>query len=208
MRPLTDEKPKPLLHVAGRALIEHQLEALRRGGIAEVVVNISWLGAKIREQLGDGGRFGLRIEYSDEGEQALETGGGIYRALPLLGEAPFLVVNGDIWTDFPFGSIELAENDLAHLVLVPNPAHNPRGDFALRRGRLRLDGANRLTFSGIGVYRPELFAGCSPGIFPLAPLLQQAAERNKASAERYGGVWLDVGTRERLEALRSRLEEV
>ncbi len=207
MRPLTDETPKPLLPVAGRALIEHHLDALGAAGIQDVVVNLSWLGGRVREQLGDGRRFGLRLRYSDEGEQALETGGGIYRALPLLGEEPFLVVNGDIWTDFPFGTLNLAGNDLAHLVLVPNPPHNPRGDFALDGGRLRIDGAVRLTFSGIGLYRPALFSECSPGKFPLAPLLVQAAKDDKISGEVYRGEWKDVGTLKRLEALRRRLEK-
>lgn len=205
MRPLTDSTPKPLLELGGKALIEHHLLALRQAGIREIVVNLAWLGGRLRTHLADGAAFGVRIRYSDEGRHALETGGGIHNALDLLGPGPFLVVNGDIWTDFPFGSLRLAEHDLAHLVLVPNPDHNPGGDFALRAGRILAQGEQRLTFSGIGVYREELFAGLEPGAFPLAPLLRDAARQGRVSGERYDGVWSDVGTPERLEQLRGDL---
>ena len=204
MRPLSDSVPKPLLEIGGKALIEHHLQALRRAGIREIVVNLAWQGKRLREHLGDGAAYGVRIRYSDEGERALETGGGILKALDLLGAGPFLVVNGDIWTDFPFDNVCLAEDDWAHLVLVPNPEHNPKGDFVMHEGRVVPDGEAALTFSGIGVYREELFAGCEPGAFPLAPLLRAAARRGRVSGEWYGGVWSDVGTPERLEKLRRR----
>jgi len=202
MRPLSDSTPKPLLKLGGKALIEHHIHALRRAGIREIVVNLAWQGHRLREHLGDGAAFGVRIRYSDEGEHVLETGGGVLKALDLLGAGPFLVINGDIWTDFAFGPLSLAENDLAHLVLVPNPEHNPDGDFALRAGRVLPQGEPKLTFSGIGVYREELFAGREPGAFPLAPLLRAAAAQGRVSGERYDGVWSDVGTPERLETLR------
>jgi MurNAc alpha-1-phosphate uridylyltransferase len=208
MRPLTLARPKPLLEVAGRSLIEHHLLALARHGFTEVVVNLSWLGSQICAALGDGARYGVDIRYSDEGPEPLETGGGIFRALPLLGPAPFLVLNGDVWMDYPYGSLRdrLGSDDLAHLVLVPNPPHNERGDFRLRDGRMLEDEpGERLTFSGLGVYRPELFAGCQDGVFKLAPLLRTAARAGRASAESYAGEWLDIGTPDRLAALDRRL---
>jgi MurNAc alpha-1-phosphate uridylyltransferase len=204
MRPLTDRVPKPLLTAGGRRLIDYHLEALARSGIREVVVNHAHLGDQIEAALGDGRAFGLRIRYSPEG-RALETGGGIHRALPLLGEGPFLVVNGDVWTDVDFGGLTLAASDLAHLVLVDNPAHHPAGDFALQSGRASVQGEPRLTFSGIGVYRAALFAGCRDGAFPLAPLLREAMAAGRVSGERHAGTWVDVGTPERLAALDARL---
>lgn len=210
MRPLTDHTPKPLIDVAGRPLIERHLVALKAAGVARVVVNLGWLGSRIREHLGDGTRFGLAVDYSDEGWPALETGGGIHRALPLLGTAPFVVVNGDVYCDYPLAQLverasQLAPTDLAHLVLVPNPAHHPRGDFACVAGRACADGPERLTFSGLSVLRPELFDGCAPGAFPLAPLLRRAIDAGRVSAERYDGLWSDVGTVERRKALEARL---
>lgn len=205
MRPLTDHTPKPLLQVAGRALIEYHIDALVRAGFTELVINHAHLGARIEEALGDGRRYGARIRYSAEGE-ALETGGGIFRALPLLGPAPFLVVNGDIWTDFSYAGLPAVPAGLAHLVLVDNPPQHPDGDFVLAGdGRVSAAGAPRLTFSGIGVYRPELFAGCRPGRFPLAPLLRTAMAAGQVSGEHYDGAWVDVGTPERLAALERRL---
>jgi len=204
MRPLTLSRPKPLLRAGGCAVIEHQLRALAAAGFGEVVVNLSWLGEQICAALGDGAPYGLSIRYSEEGPEPLETGGGIFRALPLLGPAPFLVLNGDVWTDYPYGELRhrLQTDDLAHLVLVPNPPHNERGDFVLRDGRVVEDASGeRGTFSGLGVYRPELFAGCQDGIFKLAPLLRSAARAGRVSAELYGGEWLDIGTPERLAAL-------
>lgn len=201
MRPLTDHTPKPLLRVGGKALIEYHLEALCRAGINEVVINTAHLSGKLHEALGDGQRYDIDIRYSDEGEQALETGGGIHNALPLLGEEPFIVINGDVWCDFPIARHVLCGNDLAHVILVDNPPHNPRGDFTVRKGRLLCEGKSLLTFSGIGFYHPKLFEDCSPGRFPLAPLLRRAADRGLVSAEHHRGRWNDVGTIERLQAL-------
>jgi MurNAc alpha-1-phosphate uridylyltransferase len=207
LRPLTDFTPKPLLVVRGRPLVEHLLEQLAAAGIADVVINVSWLGSQIRSVLGDGRRFGLAIEYSDEGSSALETGGGIYNALPSLGPGPFLVVNGDVWTDFDFATLcrsdALAPADLAHLVLVPNPARHPMGDFALQGGRVRSDGEPRHTFSGIGLYRADLFADCTAGAFPLAPLLRAAATRDRVAGSLYEGEWLDIGSPDRLARIRA-----
>lgn len=199
LRPLTDRTPKPLLPAGGRPLIEHLIGALVAGGITELIVNTAHLGEQVEAALGDGARLGARISYSPEGE-ALETGGGIHRALPLLGEAPFLVVNGDIATDFPFGSLRDLSVDLAHLVLVPNPEHHPAGDFGLHDGQARNGGEPRYTYGGIGVYRPELFRDCVPGRFPLAPLLRAAMARNAVSGQLHEGLWMDIGTVERLQA--------
>jgi len=225
MRPLTLERPKPLLQVGGRALIEHHLHALATAGFTEVVVNLSWLGEQIPAALGDGARFGLAIAYSDEGPEPLETGGGIFRALPLLcpmGVEPFLVLNGDVWMDYPYAVLReryaagLPGKDQAHLVLVPNPGHNPRGDFAYTDGRMiepvpgmaadtaaaaLLGSLPRYTFSGLGVYHPSLFNGCRNGIFKLAPLLRSAAVNGRVGAEIFHGDWHDIGTPERLAAL-------
>jgi MurNAc alpha-1-phosphate uridylyltransferase len=205
LRPLTDNTPKPLLRVRGRPLIEYLLGALAGAGVRDIVVNLAWLGAQIRETLGDGRRLGVAIAYSDEGAHALETGGGIHKALPLLGAGPFLVVNGDLWTAFPFASLlgpaVLSATDLAHLVLVPNPPQHPRGDFALADGRVRDDGTPRHTFSGIGLYRAALFDGCRPGAFPLAPLLRKAAAADRVAGSLYAGEWNDIGSPERLRAL-------
>lgn len=199
MRPLTDHTPKPLLQAGGRPLIEHLILALVAGGFSDIVVNTAHLGEQIEAYLGDGDGLGARIGYSREGE-ALETGGGIQRALPLLGEGPFLVVNGDIATDFPFARLRNRPAGLAHLVLVPNPPHHARGDFSLD-GEMVLDGGeSRHTFSGIGVYRPEMFRDLRPGRFALAPLLRAAMAEGQVSGELYGGLWMDIGTVERLAA--------
>jgi MurNAc alpha-1-phosphate uridylyltransferase len=213
MRPLTLDRPKPLLEVAGMPLIGHHLHALAMAGFRDVVVNLSWLGGQIRAALGDGSRYNVRIQYSDEGPEPLETGGGIFHALPLLGSAPFLVLNGDVWTDFPYAKLResLRPADLTHLVLVANPAHNPRGDFVLRSGRIVEDGeesgheGERLTFCGVGIYRPELFAGCEDGVFKLAPILRAAARQGRVSGELHDGEWLDIGTPQRWEELDRRL---
>jgi MurNAc alpha-1-phosphate uridylyltransferase len=201
MRPLTDRTPKPLLEVRGQPLIAWHLRALARAGVREVVINLSWLGAQLRAALGSGARFGLHISYSEEPEGALEVGGGIFHALPLLGADPFLVVNGDTYTDLDFARLSIPPRSLAHLVLVPNPAHHPQGDFTLRGGAVGTAGEPRLTYSGLGVFRPELFAGCSPGRFPLLPLLRSAIAAERLSGERYDGAWSDVGTAARLAAL-------
>jgi len=203
MRPLTDTVPKPLLRIGGAALIEYLIRGLARAGFRDLVINHSYLGDAIEAALGDGGRYGVRIRYSPEPGGPLETGGGIRQALPLLGDV-FLVVNGDIWTDYPFERLARSPAGMAHLVLVDNPPHHPHGDFALRDGRL-VPGEPALTFAGIGVYRAELFAECAPGRFPLAPLLRRAMEQQVATAEHYRGTWFDIGTPERLQALEARL---
>jgi MurNAc alpha-1-phosphate uridylyltransferase len=202
LRPLTDHTPKPLLPAGGRPLLEHMLEALVRAGFADIVINLAHLGWQIREQLGDGGRFGARIQYSDEGAHALETAGGIRQALALLGPEPFVVVNGDIGTDYDFSRLRRAPSGDAHLVLVPNPPHHPQGDFVLDEERVAPpgDGGQPHTFAGIGLYRAELFAPLPPGRAPLAPLLRQAMAAGRISGELHSGFWLDVGTSERLGA--------
>ena len=199
MRPLTDHTPKPLLPAGGRPLIEHLIVALVEAGITELVINHAHLGEQVEATLGDGSRWAASIRYSPEGE-ALETAGGIHRALPLLGDDPFLVVNGDIATDFPFATLLDRPIDLAHLVLVPNPEHHPRGDFGLQDGKAMDGGEIRYTFGGIGVYRPELFKDCVPGRFPLAPLLRSAMTLGSVSGELHQGMWMDIGTMERLQA--------
>ncbi|MCB2263480.1 MAG: nucleotidyltransferase family protein [Candidatus Thiosymbion ectosymbiont of Robbea hypermnestra] len=200
MRPLTDHTPKPLLRAGGKPLILYHIERLVAAGVREIVINHAHLGQCIEAALGDGSRWGARVRYSPEAE-ALETGGGIFQALPLLDGGPFLVVNGDIWTELAFARLRLADGLLAHLVLVDNPPHHPAGDFALAQGRVSARGVPRYTYSGVGVYHPELFRGCTAGAFPLAPLLRTAMARDLVSGERYPGRWLDIGTPERLQAL-------
>lgn len=200
MRPLTDQTPKPLLAVRGKPLIVHHLERLARAGVREVVINLAWLGERIRAALGDGGAFGLSIRYSEEGE-ALETGGGIYRALPMLGDEPFFVINADVFTDLDFASLQIDGQAWAHLVLVPNPPQHPQGDFALAGNLVSEVGLPRWTYSGIGLYRAALFQGCEPGRFPLRPLLQRAITAQRLHGQIYRGGWSDVGTVQRLEAL-------
>lgn len=205
LRPLTDTVPKPLVPIAGKPLIEHHLEALAAGGFREVVINQGHLGDLLPRALGDGERWGIQIHWSDEQPEALETGGGIFQALPLLGSAPFLVINGDVWTDYPLVRLRAVKCDWAHLVMVPNPEHNPRGDFALEGARIREDGADMLTFSGIGVYHPRLFGSCEPGKFSVVPLLRTAMTRHLVTGERFSGAWDDIGTPERLENLNQAL---
>jgi MurNAc alpha-1-phosphate uridylyltransferase len=207
LRPFTDSLPKPLIEVGGRALIAWQLAALRRAGFTDVVVNLSWLGERLRAALGDGRDFGVRLQYSDEGPVALETGGGILNALPLLGPAPFLVVSADIFTDLDFGGLRLEPAALAHLVLVPNPPHHPRGDFGLEGNRVVL-GEVRLTYGNVGIYRPEFFAGCRPGRFPLVEPLRRAIADGAVRGQLFTGQWSDVGTPERLAELNGRLAQV
>jgi N-acetyl-alpha-D-muramate 1-phosphate uridylyltransferase len=205
MRPLTDLMPKPLLPVAGKPLIGYHLESLARAGVRDVVINLSWLGAKIRQSLGEGSRFGVRIVYSDEGPVPFETGGGIFHALPVLG-SPFLVVNGDTWTDIDFARIALDADAQARLVLVPNPPHHPRGDFGLDGDDVVERETERFTYSGVGLYRREFFDGCEPGRFPLLPLLKRAIAARKVRGEVHRGEWLDVGSPERLAEVRERAE--
>lgn len=199
MRPLTLHTPKPLLAAGGVPLIEHQLRALIKAGYQAFVVNHAWLGEQIEAYLGGGERFGCRILYSPEGEP-LETGGGIFKALPLLGNEPFAIVNGDVWARYDYSALRLPEGALAHLVMVDNPPHHPTGDFALHEGRLAdLPAPGRaLTYSGIAVLDPALFEGCTPGAFKLAPLLRRAMAEGRVTGEYFAGPWVDVGTQERL----------
>lgn len=206
MRPLTDTTPKPLLMAGDEPLIGWHLRRLKAAGITEIVINHAWLGAKIEQTLGNGAAYGVNIAYSPEGETGLETAGGIATALDLLGDEPFLVINGDVLTDLDFqAACKRADdlgNDWAHLWLVANPPHNPNGDFGLTEtGRVlaQPNGGNGGTFSGVGVYRPELFAETKkrePA--KLAPLLRQAMQQNRVGGEWHTGLWLDVGTPERL----------
>lgn len=210
MRPLTDHMPKPLLPVGGKPLIVWHLERLKQCGFSDVVINIAWLGGMIPEALGSGEQFGLSIQYSDErGEPALETGGGLLKALSLLGDQPFLVINGDIWCDYHFSSISpLSNENLCHLVLVDNPVHNPDGDFCLQKnGQVRSEGMNKLTYSGISYLHPALFEGLKEGGQPLAPILRDAMRSGKATAEWHAGEWQDIGTPERLAQLDQALRQ-
>ncbi len=204
LKPLTDTTPKPLIPVRGKPLIVHHLERLRDAGYTQIHINTSWLADKLQAALGDGARYGVRIHYSYEGPEPLETGGGIFKLLPELGREPFLLVNGDVFTDFPFETLKhsLKPDFLAHLVMVANPAHHPEGDFHLSpMGHLRMQGAPKLTYSGIGVYRADLFKGCDAGKFPLLPLLKDAMRMEALSGESFGGLWSDVGRPEELETL-------
>lgn len=207
MRPLTDTVPKPLLEVGGRSLLARHIDALVGAGIRDIVINHAWLGERIEAALGDGSALGARIRYSPEA-RALETAGGIANALPLLGDAPFVVVNGDTFCDFDFRLVAdiaarmRAAELLAWCVLVANPPHNPDGDFGIDGERLLEHAPERLTFAGIGVYARELFAGIVPGTpAPLAPLLRAAARQGRAGAMVHGGRWTDVGTPQRLARL-------
>ena len=200
MRPLTDKLPKPLLKVGGVSLIERLIQALVSAGLGDILVNHAHLGQQILDTLGDGRRYGANIVYSHESEGGLETGGGIFRALDLLSD-PFLVVNGDILTDYPFDRLSAVMSGLAHIVLVDNPPHHSQGDFHLMGDHVTTQGPNKLTFSGIGVYRKALFRDCSPGKFPLAPVLRTAMAAGEVTGEHYGGRWWDIGTPERLAQL-------
>ncbi len=206
LRPLTDRMPKPLVDIGGKPLIEHHLEKLARAGFREVVINTGHLGEQIPAALGDGSRWGLSIAYSDEQPEPLETGGGIFQALPLLGPAPFAVVSGDIWTDYPYDRLRHVKCDVAHLVMVPNPPHHPDGDLALGGGRLRSEGDARVTFSGIAVYHPRFFDGCSAGRWRITNLLKDTADTKLVTGEIHRGAWFDSGTPERLDALRAFVE--
>lgn len=220
MRPLTDSTPKPLLAVGGKPLIVWHLERLAAAGVHEVVINSAWLASRLHDALDDGARFGVHIAWSHEGAEPLETGGGLLHALPLLGDAPFIVVNGDVYCDVDFTRLPRAPQTLAHLVMVDPPAHSPRGDFALQHdGRLVTHGEHLLTYSGIGVYRAALFAhwrrdvagtpgaDTDPPSFRLAPLLRAAMARGGISGEYFPGRWADVGTPERLAALDAQLRD-
>lgn len=202
MGPLTTMQPKPLLAIGGRALIEHHVVRLAASGIDEIVINLSYRGTQIRERLGDGSRYGVSIAYSEEGEPPLETAGGIVHALPLLGLEPFVLVNSDVFTDFDF-SVLVTGPRRATLVLVPNPEHNPRGDFGLDAAGFVSATPPLLTYSGLAVFDPRSFAGLAPGRRPLKPLLDAAIARRELQGLSFAGVWLDVGTPERLEAARA-----
>jgi MurNAc alpha-1-phosphate uridylyltransferase len=201
LRPLTDDIPKALVEVGGESLLERHLRSVRNAGISTVVINLGWLGERIVERVGSGAHYGLEVIYSPEGDNILETGGGIHKALPMLGSAPFLVVNADIVTDMPVPDVELAGATLGHLVLVPTPHYRDHGDFGLRDGLIYNDDAAKFTFSGVAIYRPELFDGCEAGRFPLAPMLREAADARQLSGSVYEGLWADIGTPERLAAL-------
>lgn len=205
MRPLTDHTPKPLLMVGGKPLIVWHLERLAATGFKEVVINHAHLGEQIETKLGNGSQWGLHIRYSPE-KTALETAGGIANAMPLLGDAPFLVVNGDVFTDIDFGALRLAAPDLAHLVMVDNPPQHAAGDFGLLDGKLNAEGTVKLTFSGVGLYQPSLFAGIVRGEGArLAPLLKAAMADGLVSGTHHSGQWHDIGTPERLQTLDSQL---
>jgi MurNAc alpha-1-phosphate uridylyltransferase len=205
LRPLTDTTPKPLIKVAGKSLIEYHLINLAKAGITKIIINTAWLAEKIHEQLGDGSNYGVSIQYSDEGE-ALETAGGIINALPLLGNEPFLVINGDIWFDYDLSKLpELATDKQAHLVLIENPEHNKKGDFALHNNVIKNTTGVMYTFSGIGLYCADFFAEQKPGAAPLAPIIRNKSKENLVSGEIYIGEWTDVGTLKRLQELEKKL---
>lgn len=200
MRPVSDATPKALLEVAGVSLLERHLRMLASAGATTVVINLGWLGEQIVERIGSGSELGVQVVYSPEYETVLETGGGIRRALPMLGTQPFWVVNADIYTDFQVPAATLGQGELAHLILVPIPRHRAGGDFALVDGKVRNAAEPAYTFSGIACYAPAFFASVAAGRFPLAPLLRQAADQAQLGGSVHGGVWRDIGTPERLDA--------
>jgi MurNAc alpha-1-phosphate uridylyltransferase len=206
MKPLTDMTPKPLLQAGGKPLLQYHIEALAAASVREIVINTGVHGDQIEAYFGGGAGFGVVIRYSHEGDQPLGTGGGIQRALPMLGNTPFILVNGDIWTDFDFSGLPSAPDGLAHLVLKDNPEHNPAGDFVLTGTRVHDQGQRRLTYTGIGVYDPRLFAGEQvTGAYSLVPLLRRAIHAGQVSGEYYAGRWYDIGTPERLQDLKNQL---
>jgi MurNAc alpha-1-phosphate uridylyltransferase len=208
LRPLTLQTPKPLLPVGGKPLIVWHIEALKRAGVTQIVINTAWLGDKLVEALGDGSAFGVEIYWSHE-DEPLETAGGIQKALPLLGSEPFILVNGDVWTRFDFAELvnKSLDVDLGHLVLVKNPPQHPKGDFVLDNGRIGQDGVEKLTFSGISLLSPKLFESLPAGKAPLAPILRQTMDAGKISGERLQGHWVDVGTIERLAELDQQIRD-
>ncbi|RLA25638.1 MAG: mannose-1-phosphate guanylyltransferase [Gammaproteobacteria bacterium] len=206
MRPLTDYTPKPLLKAAGKPLIEYTISRLARAGITDIIINLAYLGEQIQDHLGDGSQYQVNINYSDEGATGLETAGGIKKALSLLGDNPFLVVNGDISSDFPIQGLINKDIDLAHLILVNNPVHHTTGDFALNsQSILTANGNPNYTYSGIGLYHPDLFADIAPGKSALAPLLIKAMQQQRVTGELYQGFWMDIGSPERLDELNTLL---
>ncbi|MFK4134870.1 MULTISPECIES: N-acetylmuramate alpha-1-phosphate uridylyltransferase MurU [Pseudomonas] len=207
LRPLTLHTPKPLVKACGVPLVEYQIRALKAAGFNDFVINHAWLGQQIEDYLQDGSRLGVSIVYSPEGEP-LETGGGIFKALPLLGKEPFLVANGDIWTDYDYRPLQLTAGDLAHLILVDNPLHHPEGDFFLSNGRVVEAGeaCDRFTYSGIAILHPDLFRTCEAGAFKLAPVLRAAIAEGRVSGTLHTGRWVDVGTHERLAEVEQLIE--
>jgi MurNAc alpha-1-phosphate uridylyltransferase len=201
LQPVTNVTPKPLVEVRGKPLIDYHLERLATASVATVVINLGWLGEQIMRYVGSGERYGLRVVYSPEGEHILETGGGVHRALPMLGEQPFVVINADIFTDMPLPDIALADEESGHLVLVPKPGFRPHGDFDLVDGKVRNSATPALTYAGFAVYRPEFFSGCEAGRFSIVPLMREAADEGRLGGSVYRGDWQDVGTPERLAAL-------
>lgn len=205
MRPLTDQVPKPLLEIAGKPLIVYQIEALESAGVTEIVINTGHLGEQIQYELGTGTSYGVDILYSDEGENILETAGGIIQALPLLGDDAFIVTNADIFTDFDYSSLPEEPDFDGHLVLVNNPPHNPTGDFVFENGRIIEQGVQKLTYSGIAVFYPYFFEDCKPGRAPLAPLLFDSAKEQRLSGQHFTGFWNDIGTPARLKKVNENL---
>ena len=208
MHSLTDNLPKPMLSVAGKPLLQYHVEALAQAGFTDLVINHARFGDRIEAFFADGAAFGVNIRYSAEGDSPLETGGGIKRALPLLGDDPFLVINGDIWTDFLPDSLTPSVAGQAHLVLVANPPHHPDGDFVLKNGAVLISGQPKYTFSGIGVYQPSLFNSIRSQLFPLAPVLRQAMQDRQVTGELHRGRWFDIGTPARLAALEDYLADL
>jgi MurNAc alpha-1-phosphate uridylyltransferase len=206
LRPLTETTPKPLLQVGGKPLLQYHLQRLATAGITDIVINISWLAEQIEDYFGDGSHFGVSIDWSREA-QPLETGGGIANALPLLGSEPFLLINGDVWTDFPLHSISLDQDADAHLVMVANPEHNPSGDFAIANSLVSYDAGPKYTFSGISLFRPQLFAGFQEDCFPLRDAMRPAILSGRVTGAVYTGQWWDIGTVERLTQLNNKLNK-
>ncbi|SMN15103.1 Glucose-1-phosphate thymidylyltransferase [uncultured Candidatus Thioglobus sp.] len=206
MMPLTKNTPKPLIKVGNQTLIEYSINVLKKAGIIDIVINIAYLGEQIKTYLGDGTKFGINISYSDESQNTLETAGGIIKALPLLGNEPFIVINSDVICDYDLSQLALPINSLAHLVLINNPAHNSKGDFSIANNQqITLLDCNNFTFSGIGIYHPDLFKSHLDTQQKLAlyPLLKEAMDNNQLTGEHYQGIWHDVGTPERLEIVNS-----
>jgi len=201
LRPITDSMPKALVEVNGVSLLERHLQRLADAKIKTVVINLGWLGEQIAERIGSGQQYGLQVVYSPEYDNILDTGGGIKRAMPLLEKAPFWIINADVYTDMHLPNIKLNPESLAHLVLVPTPAHKAAGDFELRDGKVRNSDTQDLTYSGMAFYRPEFFAISTVGRFSVVPLLREAADDGLIEGSLYEGVWEDVGTPERLQKL-------
>jgi MurNAc alpha-1-phosphate uridylyltransferase len=207
MGELTAHEPKPLLRVGNHLLIEYAIFRIKQAGIHEIIINVSYRGEQIKTALGDGSQYGVKLTYSDEPER-LETGGGIFQALPFFGNEPFLVVSADVITDFPLQQLPTVPEGLAHLVMVKNPSYHPRGDYGLANGKIIRAHENLLTFANVGVYRPELFAQCEPGHFKLTRVLNPAIEASAVTGEQYNGSWFNIGTAEDLQEVNLRIREV